>query len=99
MSSEIGRRRQEGVRPLPPMAVNRASEYYEKDLAYRVEFTVVKTAQIGRQLIQGITELHDEVTVRAGDDLYLEQLLRQVEGTVALAGCELIARYMNHPFR
>jgi hypothetical protein len=100
MSGEIERlRRLDTARRLPPLPVSRVSEHIEEDLAYRVEFTAVRSEDIATRLSDGVTRMHQANAARRGDDPALAQFHHRIEATYVVAGCEGLGWYMEHLYK
>lgn len=97
MRGEIERfRRFETAERLPPLAVSRVTEHIEEDLAYRLEFTLMKGNDAAGRLSDGITKLHQDNAAKRWNDPVLGQFHHKIEATLTVAGCHGIVRYMEH---
>jgi hypothetical protein len=79
----------------PPRAVSYRTQYQEADAAFKLETRMESVRRIVFRAVDTISDTHEHITARAGDDLALECQLRRIEETVSFCAAELIARYLG----
>src|SRR5947199_5125568 len=89
------RTRDEIEAAFPPRAVSWRTQLQEEDAAYKVEARMESARRIVTRAVDTISDTHEHITARAGNNPALEFQLRRIEETVSFCAAELIARYMG----
>jgi hypothetical protein len=96
MDRDLSRRTRDEIdAAFPPRPVSWRTQFQEQDAAYKLEVRMESARRIVTRAVDTISDTHEHITARAGNNPALEHQLRRIEETVSFCAAELIARYMG----